>query len=90
MTSDNGDTTSLRAAYAISGDVYALESDMPTGAPDPLIVRSAPMSDLSAVVFFLGCLALTAALIRACDWLRPRDVKPTDAHASGTGSEVRR
>ncbi len=46
------------------------------------------MSDLVALVFFLGCLALTAALVRACDWLRPRDAK--SPVSGGAGSEVRR
>lgn len=43
------------------------------------------MSDLSAVVVFLVCLALTFALVWACEWVRPHDARPGTA-----ASEARR
>lgn len=31
------------------------------------------MNDLAAISIFLGCILTTLGLVRACDWLRPRD-----------------
>lgn len=48
------------------------------------------MSDLSAVVIFLVCLVLTVALVRACEWLRPRDARPpADSGSGASATEVR-
>lgn len=49
------------------------------------------MSDLAALGLFLACLALTFALVWACEWLRPRDVRPSPAsHGDAAAPEARR
>lgn len=32
------------------------------------------MSDIAVIGWFVGCVAATLGLIRACEWLRPRGV----------------
>lgn len=41
------------------------------------------MTDLSALGVFLGCLLGTLGLVRACDWLRPRDARASEAREPG-------
>lgn len=49
------------------------------------------MSDLSAVMLFVICLASTFALVWACEWLRPRDARPPANSQPGAAvSEARR
>jgi hypothetical protein len=47
------------------------------------------MNDVTALGIFFGCLIATFALLRACDWLLPREQPKGDEAHAALGKEPR-
>lgn len=47
------------------------------------------MNDLSALGIFFACLIGTLGLVRACEWLRPREQRKSEPASSGEPTEAR-